>query len=288
MNTLFLASLTLFHYANAPFVEMREQPTTSSELNSQAYYSEKVNILEEGPEWTKIDTAIDNFSTYSGCAGGWVKSDQICHRRTPFPLNPNKVVKVNRLKAHLYHTKDTVYGPIMTLPFESVLEVIDPKDDGVSRWINVAMVDGKEGFIQRGDITFNLSPIPFDQLPAFSQQFLGLPYTWAGRSSYGYDCSGFTQMLYRQAGIFLPRDSKPQMDWEGFKAITIEELKPGDLIFFGYDKDRIRHVAMYIGNDQFIHPTVQENAPYLRISKVSDPFYSGQGVWPYRTARTLK
>jgi Cell wall-associated hydrolases (invasion-associated proteins) len=66
-----------------------------------------------------------------------------------------------------------------------------------------------------------------------SKRFLELPYTWGGRSSFGYDCSGFVQMLYRQMGIFIPRDAIDQMHWEKFTPIPIEEAQLGDLYFLG-------------------------------------------------------
>lgn len=278
----FLASISLFHFVMAPVVNMREFPSESAEIVSQAYFSEEVNVIEENSSWIKIETAVDHYQ-------GWVKAGEICDRKEKYPASSSrKVAKVNRCMAHLYHVPDTIYGPILTLPFESLLEVMDQDDDIQGRWIKVTLVDQREGFIQRGDVTLNISYISRDQLPSFSLRFQGLPYTWGGRSSFGYDCSGFVQMLYRQMGVYLPRDSKDQAKWEGFKAISIEDLSPGDLIFFGLDEGKIRHVGMYLGADQFIHATVAENAPYIHISCLSSPDWNGSGKWSYRTARTLK
>ncbi|MCP5492677.1 MAG: C40 family peptidase [Chlamydiales bacterium] len=96
-------------------------------------------------------------------------------------------------------------------------------------------------------------------MPQFSQKFLGLLYIWGGRSSFGYDCSGFVQMLYSQIGIKLQRDAKQQILDSRLQSIKIDELKLGDLIFFGKSDQRIMHVGMYIGNEQFIHATAREN-----------------------------
>lgn len=280
-NTLFLATASLLYFVISPVATLREAPTDASPIESQAYFSEEVKILEEVGEWTKVETPIDG-------AQGWVKQGAFYARETPFPDPSKKRVKVNRLAAHLYHATDTIYGPLLTLPFESLLEVVGPDEDPTSRWIKVALPDGREAFIQRGDVTLNLDLIAFCDLPALSRQFLGLPYTWGGCSSFGYDCSGFVQMLYRQAGFFIPRNSRDQAAWEGFTAVSIEALSPGDLIFFGPEQGVIRHVGMYIGSGQFIHSTVQENAPYIRISRLSDPEWSGSGKFFYRIARTLK
>lgn len=280
IHSLLLTSALLFHYVYVPVTDMREAPNEQSEIVSQAYFSERVHLLEEHLDWTKVETTVDHYQ-------GWVKSDQICHVQNDFYADSCLTVKVNRCMAHLYHVPNTIYGPIRTLPLESVLQVIHFENDPQSRWIKVLTVDGQEAFIQRGDIAINPPNIPRDQIVSFSKQFLGLPYTWGGRSSFGYDCSGFVQMLYRQMGVYLPRDAKDQAKWEGLQFTEIQSMLPGDLMFFGLGKEQIRHVGMYIGSGQFIHATVAENAPYIHISNLSDPEWNGSGKWVYRTARTL-
>jgi gamma-D-glutamyl-L-lysine dipeptidyl-peptidase len=279
LSSFFLASMSLLHFVVSPVATMREFPAESAEIVSQAYFSEEVNIIEELQDWIRIETVRDHYQ-------GWIKAGEICHRTDQYPSLSSKVARVNRCRVHLYHLPDTIYGPLLTLPFESLLEV--KEDDGASRWIHVLLPDQREGYIQRGDVTFNLDCIPHDQLPSVSLLFEGLPYTWGGRSSFGYDCSGFVQMLYRQMGVSLPRDSKDQVKWGGFTNISIEDLSQGDLIFFGSDEIHIRHVGMYLGSDRFIHATVAENAPYIHTSRLSDPEWSGGSKWTYRTARSLK
>lgn len=281
MTPLLVASLVSFFYVTSPVTDMREQPKPDAEIVSQAYYSEGVNILEEANDWVKIETTADHYQ-------GWTQKNALCQRQDPFLANPTAVpVKVKRCAAHLYNVQDTIFGPIITLPFDSKLEVLEPKEESNSRWIKVSLVDGRVGYIQRGDVTFNQTPLTRAQMCALSKQFLGLPYTWGGRSSFGYDCSGYAQMLYRQMGIAIPRDSKDQLKWEGFTPIAVESLLPGDLVYFGLTEDKIRHVGLYLGNDQFIHSTVAENAPYVRISRLSEPEWNGSGRFAFRAARTL-
>jgi gamma-D-glutamyl-L-lysine dipeptidyl-peptidase len=281
ITNLFLASLP-FYYINEPVVNMREKPGTESEIVSQAYYSEAIRTLEEAVDWVKIETTIDHYQ-------GWVKKSVLVQTPKAFSSDPSSVIaRVNRCAAHLYGVSDTVFGPMMTLPFESRLEVLEPKQESDSRWIKVSLVDGRQGYIQRGDITLNPNLLNSNEMCALSGHFLNLPYTWGGRSSFGYDCSGFVQMLYRQMGIYLPRDSKDQIQWEGFAAISLDNLLPGDLIFFGLAQDKIRHVGLYLGNNKFIHATVAENAPYIHTSLLSDPEWNGSGRLVYRAARSLK
>lgn len=112
INLILLASL--FHFVNAPFVTMRESPVEKSEVVSQAYFSEEVRILEERADYIKIETAVDSYPR-------WIKTDQLCQREAllSYPA------KVSRCMAHLYITTDTIYGPILTLPIDSTLEVLE-------------------------------------------------------------------------------------------------------------------------------------------------------------------
>lgn len=275
-----IASIAFF-YIVMPVTDMREKPTEQSEIVSQAYFSEDVSLLEDQGDWVKIKTNVDNYT-------GWVKKASLYAKSEKYPSKQAvAIAKINRLSAHIYAIDDTVFGPYLTLPYDSKLEIIDPNVNSNSRWVKVALPDGKQVFVQRGDIEINPNKLKQEDLVLFSKQFLNLPYTWGGRSSFGYDCSGFTQMLLRQIGIFCPRDSKDQVKWDGFEEIAMSDLKPTDFIYWGYDQNRIRHVGMYIGEGKFIHTSVRENLPYCRISNITDQEWNGQGFYPYFTARRL-
>lgn len=265
-----------------PVADMREEPNGASEVVSQAYFSEEVKPLKEVSDWVKIETTIDGYR-------GWIQRKALCQREEPFPSDPSSVIlKVKRCAAHVYSAPKTIYGPIATLPFDSKLQMVRPQPELESSWIEVLLVDGRQGYIQSGNIAEEQELLGCNQICSLSLQFLGLPYTWGGRSSFGYDCSGFVQMLYRQMGIYLPRDAKDQIGWEGLIDVSLDALFPGDLIFFGLSENKIVHVGMSLGGGQFIHATASENAPYIRISSLSDPLWSGSGRFSHRAARRLK
>src|SRR5271156_1794605 len=113
------------------------------------------------------------------------------------------------------------------------------------------LISGEKAWIQRGDVDFNPQYKTLEEMIAFSKKFIGLPYSWAGVSSYGFDCSGFVQMLFKEIGLFLPRNSRFQAQCSLFVPVAQEDLQPGDLVFFG--QTRINHVGVYLGNDEFIH-----------------------------------
>ena len=264
-----------FFYTKEPLVSMREFPTDQSKVVSQALFHEWLTVEETSGDWVLIATP-DKYT-------GWIRANRLQRRAEPYTTE----VKTTQLMAHIYAVKDTEYGPITSLPYGSQLKVLDDSD---ARWLKVLFPDGLECYIQRGDVAPRLIPLNKSDLTEFSKQFERVPYLWGGRSSFGYDCSGFIQMLYSQIGIDLQRDSRQQILDNRFQTIAIDRLEAGDLVFFGQSEETIQHVGLYIGNDQFIHATVQENQPWIRISRFTDFVWSGdpEAHYPYRTARQMK
>lgn len=80
---------------------------------------------------------------------------------------------------------------------------------------------------------------------------LGTPYRWGGDDANGFDCSGLTQYVYRQTNIDLPRTAAEQ--YQATDRVADNERRPGDLLFFRQNGQSIDHVAIYIGNGEFIH-----------------------------------
>jgi cell wall-associated NlpC family hydrolase len=82
--------------------------------------------------------------------------------------------------------------------------------------------------------------------------FFNAPYLWGGRSPFGIDCSGFSQIIYKMAGIRLPRDAKDQV-LLGTALSFVEETLPGDLAFFDDDEGNIKHVGILWEKNKIIH-----------------------------------
>jgi cell wall-associated NlpC family hydrolase len=181
------------------------------------------------------------------------------------------VAEVASLFAHVYREPDVAaHAPMLTVPFETRLEMAA---EGQGRWRQARLPDGRPGWVQAGDLTFDATPFSTAQMLALSRRFLGLPYTWGGTSSFGYDCSGFVQMLERRRGVMLPRDAQPQADWSGLKPVSRTDLEPGDLLYFGGSPQRITHTGMYLGEGQFISATTYQ-APVVRIDRLDDPHWA--------------
>ncbi len=120
-----------------------------------------------------------------------------------------------------------------------------------------------------------------DKLISFAKRFIGVRYRWGGSSPKGFDCSGFTQYVFKNIGIALNRTSTSQAA-QG-KRVSKSNLQPGDLVFFDTNggNNRINHVGIYIGGGRFIQSS--STGTGVTISNISSGFYSGT----YMTARRV-
>jgi cell wall-associated NlpC family hydrolase len=87
-----------------------------------------------------------------------------------------------------------------------------------------------------------------------AKQLLGLKYVWGATGPYNYDCSGFTQKIFRDAGIRIPRVSRDQAKVGQY--VSFNQLQRGDMVFFDTKKHplgKVTHVGIYLGNGNFIH-----------------------------------
>lgn len=271
---IFSLILALFYYINLPVAWMHSSPHHKAAVVSQALFSEQVVVRKTSKDWVYVETPDH--------CGGWVSQDVIVARDTPYPAT----LKVVRLMAHIYNTQEIASGKL-TLPYGAQLEMLDASDP---QWIQIALPSGEIGYIQKGDVAQEpLYQTPQD-LPALSRQFLGLPYTWCGRSSFGFDCSGFVQMLYQQLRIFLPRGARLQILDTRFRTVSLDEAQPGDLIFFGKSPQAVCHVGLYLDDGYFIHASVTELQPWIHISHLSETPWTGEATstLPYRVIRQLR
>nr|WP_276576123.1 C40 family peptidase [Oceanirhabdus seepicola] len=111
----------------------------------------------------------------------------------------------------------------------------------------------------------NESNIKVEELITYANSFLGTPYLWGGtRPETGFDCSGFIQYVYKHFGIKLGRSTFNQI--KGGTRIKKENLKPGDLVFFGSWSNPY-HNGIYIGDGKFIHSP--KTGDVIKISKLN-------------------
>lgn len=257
-----------------PVANMYSKPTDKSDVVSQAMYGSNVKLLQARGEWSRIQTA-DQYK-------GWTPSRYLRIVLTGDGYaTAGPAVQVESLFANIYAEPDvTKHKPVVTVPFEAKLEVVEEAADageaarqGHQGWIQVRLPGKSVAWIQAGDVSADPKPLTIAESIELAKRFVGLPYLWGGTSSFGFDCSGFTQMLVRERGIVMPRDADQQAAWSGVVPVERGELQPGDLLFFGSSAKSITHTGMYIGDGEFIQDTTNGH-PVVQISRLDDDPWS--------------
>lgn len=245
---------------NQPVVNIYLEPKEDTQVESQSIYGNAVEVLEERNGWSKVRN-VDG-------AEGWLLSS--CLTSNASYENKSHLRPIKSFFANIYRVKDTTpYPPLLTIPYGAKIKLDEGIDKG-ERWVSVELISGESAWIQRGDVDFTPQFKTLEETISFSKKFLGLPYVWRGGSTYGFSCSGFVQMLFREMGFQLPGNSKLQAECDLFTFVAEEDLRPGDLVFFG--KTDIIHVGLYLGDDAFIHSGITE-VPTVLISNMKNKQY---------------
>tara|TARA_R110002012_G_scaffold55353_1_gene141294 strand:- start:13812 stop:15014 length:1203 start_codon:yes stop_codon:yes gene_type:complete len=234
---------------------LRGKPAHSSELVTQATLGTPVKIFKEEDDWYLIQTPDIYLS--------WVDRGGIkplsAGRFTQWKSTP-KVIYTNTI-GHSYTEPNKDSQVISDMVAGGVLERIGEEKE----FYYVAFPDGRKAYVLKTEAMdydswlAALNPSQ-ESLVSTSKTLMGVPYLWGGTSTKGVDCSGFTKTIYFLNGIVLPRDASQQIHTgKEIDAVKdFDKLEPGDLLFFGKPatdttKERVIHVGMWIGNNEFIH-----------------------------------
>lgn len=247
-----------FAIVRTAVANMRSQPEHEAELSNQLLMGSLLALLKKERGWYYAQTE-DGYL-------GWLPSGSLAVV-TQEGLDAwlaGELVAFNRLDGHVHLEPKTSALPLSALVWGCTLrrlETIEPKAGaGKQKWVKVELPDGRQGFLEaellsERDKVFLTAPGTTQGVVATAQKFLGVPYLWGGSSPNGFDCSGFTQMVFRLNGVALLRDASQQAR-QGVAVAPgndFENLQPGDLLFFGEAEGRISHVAISLGGPRFIH-----------------------------------
>jgi hypothetical protein len=253
-----------------PVINFHSGPGEDRDVVSQTLLGARLEELERKGDWVRVK-GDDDYP-------GWTLASALrllnAEERYPVSLESGKAVEVDALAANVYLEPDvTKHAPVLTAPFGVRLERIHGGKD-TQRWLEVRLPDRRAAWIQSGDVRTDLRPISLEASLELAKRFMGITYTWGGSSTFGFDCSGFTQAIIRRRGRVMPRDANLQADWSGVAPVAERaQLLPGDLLFFGKDAAHITHTGMYLGQGTFIHDTPKDH-PRIQISELADPSWS--------------
>jgi len=219
----------MFGICNLGIVPIRSEASDRSEMVSQLLFGDAFKIIETSPKWTKIQTAFDSYE-------GWIDNKQfqeITESQYNLLENSEPVLNGELIDFISFETNQ-----LMPIPIGSSLNFLDINEINTA---NFQFEGKKECGIKSKE---NLLKTAF--------LYLNAPYLWGGKTPFGIDCSGFTQMVYKLNGYKLLRDASQQAI-QGEALSFIEESEPGDLAFFDNDEGNIIHVGIMMENNYIIH-----------------------------------
>lgn len=234
---------------NVSVAYMYKEPTYGCEGTSQSLLGEEVEILEEKAHWRRIK----QHDAYTG----WISKYFLTEKPRDWDKYPKFTPKAQI--AWIYQSPDLQSSTIRDMTFLSAIPVVKHADG----WVNVLLPDGQTGWMVN-DPAFHSRDQDVEQIMETAFKFLGIQYFWGGRSPKGFDCSGFVQTVFALNGMQLPRDAYMQAELGEPVDNDFSQWSPGDLLFFSETPDRVTHVAISLGDGDFIHAS-----GYVRINSMN-------------------
>ncbi len=236
-------------------------------LETQALYGSKVYVLGTSGGWSRVAVAGQPTPRNRWGYPGWLPTRQLAREA---PVAGERTAVVRRPTVWLYED-ESLTERVLELSYGTRL----PASSWTAESVAVALVDGGRAYLRRSVVALR---IPGSDRPAPSgaglvteaKRFLGLQYLWAGTSGFGFDCSGFTHLVYRTLGVTIPRDAGPQAE-AGRRVATRKALRPGDLVFFRGASGAVHHVGLYVGSGRMIHAPAT-GRPVAIVSLSAEPY----------------
>lgn len=254
---------------NRPICPLMTRPSRQCERGDEALSGMALDILEESlPGWYRVRTHY-RYEGYAPAEDLLLGEAHVAR----WASLPKRVV--------LQGLCDVLSGPaVACFPLATltrgalVAPVGEPDEKG---WQHVELPDGREGYTKRSFLgeyyekpRFTLEDDLRRAVTGTALSYLGTHYRWGGKTPVGIDCSGLVSMSYLLNGVVIWRDAQIK---EGFPVHPIprSRKKPGDLLFFP------GHVAMYLGEERFIHSTAREGSDGVVLNSLDPaaPDYRG-------------
>lgn len=213
-------------------VPVRAAPDDRSEQVTQLLFGETLEVLATQQQWRQIRCRYDGYE-------GWIDEKQYVQvdlkLLQQLESNCHYSLEVAQSATNHNHHIPIVLGSTL------------PQYDGINFRL------GKEKYWFNGQAydphTHNHKPAILEKVV---NKFHYAPYLWGGRSVFGVDCSGFTQVVFKVIGIALPRDAYQQAEI-GQEIAFIHATQPGDLAFFTNKAGKIAHVGIILSDNRIIH-----------------------------------
>ena len=221
----------MYGICNLSIVPCRKEPSDKSEMGTQLLFGEHFEILEEKKSWALIRIAYDGYEC-------WIDKKQF------LPLNNIKGINDSNtaITTDLVQLAEDDNGTMTSVVIGSSLPKFKDKSFSL----------GKQKYSFDGETVFPFEKKKKHSIEEIAKWYLNTPYLWGGRSPFGLDCSGFTQMVFKLNGIKLKRDALQQAE-QGTPISFLEESQTNDLAFFDNEEGKIVHVGIVLNPP--IHPS---------------------------------
>lgn len=229
---------------NLSLVAVRKSDSDKSEMISQLLFGESFDILDYRKEWMLIKTHHDSYT-------GWIDYKQF------LKIEAEQLLQFNESKK--YYALDLVNKiNFHDRSFSICIGSSLPSYNG-----NFGVINGHK-YTYEGRVICQTDVESQKYIAKIALLFLNVPYFWGGRSPFGIDCSGFSQIVFKLNGLMLKRDSFQQAE-QGVEVNNYYSSKQGDLAFFEDEEAIISHVGILLGNNQIIH-----SCGRVKIDKIDD------------------
>jgi cell wall-associated NlpC family hydrolase len=204
-------------------------------VDTQVLFGEPVLVLDERGSWSEIVAPWQPTGTDERGYRGWVRSAHLEPGRPEVPDGAETAVVTSPSATLRHPTGEYLVSWATRLPVRertTDLVIVDAPRLAQGWFDRTAVVLEPSGTVSNGT-----SAAVVDG----ARQFLGLQYLWAGLTGWGLDCSGLVHGAYRSFGVVVPRDAHDQR--RVVEMVPLDEVRVGDLYFFGRDTERITHVG---------------------------------------------
>ncbi len=216
---------------NLSVIPLRNEPNDKSELVSQILFGEHFKVLEKSRQWRKIRLAYDSYE-------GWIDKKQYLPVSKEYYKDLEK--ENTAISNELVNFVSNNENQLLPIPLGASLPLL--KNSKLNFDSLTFSFEGKSSSAKNKKS--NLVKTAF--------MYLNAPYLWGGKTPFGIDCSGLTQMVYKLNGYKLLRDASQQAA-QGEVLSFIEESEQGDLAFFDNKDGEIIHVGIIMANNYIIH-----------------------------------